>query len=239
MVYVEFMATDDLKDIQQSSQTTYNSIDELPITANSSVDEIFNLAKALTEQLNQVSIQKTTMSESEFFNNYFPLFNDESVKKLTPDEGYDLANRWEQRVDRFKPINIVDDHTQQVLFTLPSMYNQFTTLNECKATAKDLNTGNEVDVTTLPVAFGQTLARSDDNRKKAILTNDLVAASRLAQKGKLEQQINQNDQIVKEFVRKKYESEQALLAPLQNQTTTSSDASSSDIDTSAVDLVWE
>jgi predicted YcjX-like family ATPase len=213
------MAEDD-----KNQNTQFYNINDLPIDQHSSVDDIFNVAKTLTKQLEVVNYQKTHIHASEFFDEYYKLFNNEQLNQLSQDDGYDLAAKWEQRVNKFQPVHVIDDETQKELFTLPSIYNYFSPLNECKGTAKDLNTGKEVHPTTLPEAFSNILTRSDDNRKKSIVTNDLVMASRLAQQGKLEQQVEENQQIIQDFIKKKEEAARIIANQSQSDNSTSGSA---------------
>jgi len=66
---------------------------------------------------------KTNIPVSEFNSRFAILFTDQ-VKKLPYDEVMAISKEWENRINKFKPINIIDDKTGEVLRTLPPMYNR-------------------------------------------------------------------------------------------------------------------
>jgi hypothetical protein len=220
---------------QQEIQKKIENMNEIDFK-KLNINETYDIITQFDIALQKVRKEKTNVTASEFYSEYSVLYTKE-VHNLPLDIGEDISARWEKRIDRFKPINIIDDKTQEVLFTLPAMYNRLTLLNSFEGKVKDTVLGNDMPATDLPIAFNNITSRSDSMKQKALAVNNLVQASRLAQKNtSFEKQIQENDKIFEQFKKQKYDPDAPILENSDIQDTNNPIL---DIDTSEMDIEWE
>jgi hypothetical protein len=201
---------------------------------NLNIDEMYGLIGTIDKALEPIKYAKTHVKASEFYNEYALLFTDK-IKEVDPEIGLDLAAKWESRIDKFKPINIVDDSTNEVLYTLPAMYNQCMLLNDYKGVVKDLVLGADVDPTALPMMFNNIISRSDSAKKRNEITQQITDVTVQNQITTLREQVKLNDEIFEDLKKKKYKPEIHDKSNEKNE----KEIPSSNIDTSEADIEWE